>query len=171
MMHRRLIAGLGLAVAATTLVAAGRHRDTTPANVSVGGPVPEVLGERTAIPGDTGVVDAVFVARDCSACGLLMADLRAIGLTPRAGHRVVFLTDRRWPALDSVAGRRWRVVTGAGSLARSIGLRATPTLIAFAPGGRRVLGVRVGVSTVLAALAAPPDSASVPDTSRRSNLP
>lgn len=150
MKARRFAAGAGLlAVLGFVELGASAHRSTVPSQLAVGARVPAlVAGDTEGFDVDRLLIDVVFVARGCPACRELVAELLAAHTRPRAGHGLVFLTDERWAALDSLAAPNVRVRTGAKPAARAIGVRATPTLVVFDRATLATLDIEVGVSAV-----------------------
>ena len=96
--------------------------------------------------GDTSrtTVDLVFVARNCPVCRDWIHQLARAHAAPPAPRRAVFITDAVWPELSELTGPRVTIVAGDSTLAHTIGLRATPTLVAYDTRSGHVRLIAVG---------------------------
>lgn len=127
-----------------------RETALMPTNLRVGDSVTVTLARTLLQQSDSTIrtVDVVLVSRDCAACRALVDQLARRGGAPRPHHRAVFITDRVWSQLLTLRGERTSIVSN-DTVARAIGLRATPTLIAYGARTSRVHLVAVGATAVL----------------------
>lgn len=120
--------------------------DLSPTKVRAGSTLSPALRTAGARVGDTThtTVDLVFISRNCPVCYAWIHQLASVHATPPDTRRVVFITDLAWPELSGLAGPRVKVVSGDTILPRGIGLRATPTLVAYENRSGHVRLVAVG---------------------------
>jgi hypothetical protein len=123
------------------------ERPAPPANLHVGERPPEALAAVIGADQSDAItsVDVVFVAERCLACRTLVGSLARTGRRPPGTRRVVFVTDRAWPELQRLASDRVQVLADTGRLGQTIGLRATPTLVALNVATDRIDRIGIGV--------------------------
>lgn len=147
----KLIATLALAGVFGVILATARKRDDLlPNQARVGANISAPFARLADSSRDLEkrAIDVIFVAKDCGACRSLVDRLTRIKGVPTPGNRVVFVTDQVWPGLASLGGERTRIIAHDTALARSVRVRATPTLVAFNPRSRHISFVAVGIDAV-----------------------
>jgi len=153
---------LALVLLACTIGALGMLRvvrqpgDLLPRELRAGAALSNQLSflVRRAGGAEKDTLDVVFVARSCPACRALVASLAAGDRSPVAAS-VTFVTDVSWPELDRLRSSQVHVVEDSGANARSLGVRATPTVLVVTSDGRSVLGSGVGLQFVSERFRAP----------------